>query len=514
MHRLTFFNPVFCARRCYLFGVLIASLWLLGGCTSSLFKQTSPDINQSQPSTTSSQASFSYSKAQLQGLRGDASQAKQPAQLALAQAWQLLQQHDPSFQSMLSRRQAAQADEAIGRAGLLPQVHLSYYRARNHGKRVQPDIFGNEVTNDLRYTSSVASVQLEQAVFDRLRWADFERGKALAQLGTVQFEAQQNQAFIQLAELYFDVLHAQGVLDLQTHLHKALQQRLTTLQARQQHNEATQTELDETKARLAIAQADVVQAQNELNSLQQELSLRLGYKPQALAGLQAAANFNALTQPLDYWEALALKNSPFIMLARQRLMVAKADLQRATARFSPTATLFMRGQRSESGDVETLSQKIQRFVIGLSLRIPLFTGGYNTAERARTAAEMQAAQKHLEAAIEQTKAQVIQHYTGINSGRTQIAALLEAKASAEKQLEAQTLSFSYGLASNLDVLNAQDELHTTRVRLLTAQLRFLLAQVFLHTTSQPLSATWLWQFSDQYLENTQNGAVQARSTTH
>src|SRR5690606_18575541 len=142
--------------------------------------------------------------------------------------------------------------------------------------------------------------------------------------------------------------------------------------------------------------------------------------------------------------------------ARQSLEVAEVDIKRATSQFLPSAYLVGNWTKADSEDLSVLSQRTNTFSIGVNVNIPIFTGGYNTANHARTRFQRNQTQQELRAIMEKVDADVMRAYAGIVTGADRVGALTQAEQSAILNVEAAQKGYEYGTVSNLDVLKAED----------------------------------------------------------
>src|SRR5690606_26599201 len=87
-------------------------------------------------------------------------------ELSLAQAWHTALKHDPGHQAAISEREAGQANRAIGRAGLLPQVSASLGRSKLRGTLETPSQTGAIASQDLDYTIKTNEIRATQSVLN------------------------------------------------------------------------------------------------------------------------------------------------------------------------------------------------------------------------------------------------------------------------------------------------------------------------------------------------------------
>ena len=109
--------------------------------------------------------------------------------------------------------------------------------------------------------------------------------------------------------------------------------------------------------------------------------------------------------------------------------------------------------------------------------MPLFQGGGVSSRWREAAANRERANQELENARRNVAQQTRQAYLGVVSGIAQVRALQQALASSESVLEASKLGHEVGVRTNLDVLNAQQQLYSTRRDMYQAQYNYLLSQL-------------------------------------
>lgn len=436
------------------------------------------------PDAPSSSGSPSWNLHTLASTQLDA----QSGALSLEQAWYLAVRNDPDYQAALSGRAAALTEIRLGRAALLPQVQAGYSRNRISG--LQRQYVGTATREgELDYDSTSAYIQLQQPIFNVDRYAQFQRGHARAQLGEAEFAMQEYEAAMRLVSAYIDVLAAQGRSELAHALADSLAEQAKAQDALLERNEASRVDAQETRARLALAQADVIRADDELRVARRQLQALIGQEPPPLASVNTIDPERAqLGDSLTQWLERAQANGPMIRRGTAQVRVADTEVRRAAGRHLPTADLVMAVSDADSENLDSLSQRSNTFTVGLRVAIPIFSGGYDTANHARSRHERQRAEAQLAQAREQTAAEVTRQYTAAQSGAQRIAALLSSIRSGEQSLEAARQGYEYGVNSNLDVLRRQDSLFQARFELLKARVAWLEARIALAAAAGELVA--------------------------
>ena len=353
---------------------------------------------------------------------------------------------------------------------------------------------------ELDYDSETTYVQLQQPVLNYGRYAEYKRGLALAERGEAQFAVDEQARLLVVAEVYFRTLLAQERLALGEALAKSLAEQAATLEVLFEKDEATRIDAQEVRARLSLAQADVILARDEVRTAKRELQAILGGAPQRLAGLGDVFEPVAL-KPADLpaWIELGRTSNAKIRAARAELGVADTEVERARARHLPQLDMVANWTKADSENLSTLSQNTNTYSVGLNLSIPIFSGGYDTAAHARARAEQRQTSHELQAAVEGAIAEVARQYTAVTGGAHRIEALESAEVSGKQSVEASQEAYRYGAASNVDILKQQDTLYNTRHDLIKSRFDYLLSLIRLWVAAGVFDASRLLELDNMYL---------------
>lgn len=256
----------------------------------------------------------------------------------------------------------------------------------------------------------------------------------------------------------------------------------------------------ETQARLAIAEAELVQAADELRVSVRRLQAQIGFRPTKLKSLSRTWGFEPLAQQLSELTQRALMQNKEIQVAKEEANIYKARLDAAIGQHLPTLDFTASFRRGDSEDLATLSQRTNTYSFGINLQIPIFTGGYASAARFQANQQYRQAQHRLDGVAGRVQSEVYKYYSTYMSGIHRVEALHTAVKSSELSLDSALKSFSVGAASNLDVLDSQDELIEARYQFFQARLEVLLAQLqLLNAVGQPLESA-IHQISEQHFQ--------------
>lgn len=402
-----------------------------------------------------------------------------PAQaLDLRQAWDLLQYQGPIYRSAANEKAAAAENRALGRAGLLPQVGLSASGSRIDGSQRQPDVFGRSRDNNLDYTARSASLQLRQPLFNGQKLAGYRQGGYQADAGAAVFDAKTQDAAVQLAGRYFDVLLAHQTIELAATKLRAFEEQVASTRRRLELGDGTVTDVDEAVARRDLASAELLEARDNLQVTRRRLQEFLGEAPEHIATLQERFATPPL-QPAELadWIARAGSDNPAVRARRLGVAVAEQEVAKARAGHWPTLDLVLGYTAADSDSLSTVDQRNRYGSIGLEMNMPLFSGGYTSARVRQTSASRAQAEDDLSVAREAIVSDTTREFQSVQSGEARIRALETAVRSGEKSLDSVRKGFLAGTSTNVDILDAEELVYSARRDLFEAKLRYLLSRL-------------------------------------
>lgn len=404
--------------------------------------------------------------------------AQSAAALDLRESWNLMQFQGPTFLSAGHERDAALENRAIGKSGLLPKIGITAFDNHINGTQKQPDFYDNSHTNDLNYASRGATLQLRQPLFNKQKMAEYRQGQYQADYGNAVFDGKAQDSAVRLAGRYFDVLLAHETAKLAAAKLNALNEQVASTQRRRELGDGTVTDVDEAVARRDLAQAELIEAQDSLVVARRQLQEYIGEAPEQVATLQDTFPTPPL-QPatLQEWIIRAGTDSPSIRARRLNVNTADEEVAKAKAGHWPTLDLVLGYTAADSETLSTQNQRNRYTSAGVELNIPLYSGGYVSARARQSVATRDQAEEDLNATREEIISGTTREFRSVQSGEARIHALQKAVISSERSLLSSKKGFLAGSSTNIDILNAQEQIFTARRDLFEAKLRYLLARL-------------------------------------
>lgn len=403
--------------------------------------------------------------------------------LDLLQAYKDAQAYDSQFASARQQRDATREREVQARAGLLPQVGLN--AAVN---RVDGDAKLAQGSVPIGYTADSYQLQLRQPLYNLASLTAYDQGKLQTTAGDAQFEQARVDLTLRVAQAYFDVLAAQDTISFIQAQKAAISEQLASAKRNFQVGTATITDTHEAQARFDLALAQEIAAQNDLAVKRHALAQIIGKDSGELAGLKPGVKVPA-PEPasINSWVEQAEAGNLGVVAQGIAAEIAKLDIQRARAGHHPTLDAVASHGRQKSFFTSPITTTTT--TIGVQLTVPIFTGFATSSQVTQAVALEEKARSDLDTARRNAAQGARSAFLGVQSGLSQVLALEAAETSSKLALDANKLGYGVGVRINIDVLNAQQQLYSTRRDLARARYDTLLAGLKLKAAAGTLAET-------------------------
>ncbi len=383
-----------------------------------------------------------------------------------AQATDLLQVYrealanDAQFASAQAALAAGEEKSVQGRSALLPTVAVS----GNYGRtNYDADVGGTDVNRN--FNANGYTLSLSQPLYRPANWEQYQESKLSVAASEAQFAQARQDLIVRVAQAYFDVLAAEDTLESLQAQKAAITEQLAAAKRNFEVGTATITDTHEAQARYDLVIAQEIAARNDLEIKRTALEQIVGKPPGDLARLRAGVRLSA-PQPaqLGPWVQSAGQQNYGVVSQQLALEIAKREITRNRAGHYPTLDLV--ASRSHSNQTAStltpLGTTADTSTIGVQWAIPLFSGFAVTSKVREAIALEDKARADLETARRAATQGARQAYLGVTSGLAQVKALEAAEVSSQSSLESNKLGYQVGVRINIDVLNAQQQLYSTR----------------------------------------------------
>ncbi len=319
--------------------------------------------------------------------------------------------------------------------------------------------------------------------------AQVAQAEAMVRAERAQLLATESTVLLAAAGAYLDVARDERVVALD-HNDVALLER--TLRASEQQvraGEVTETDAAQARARLADGRATLAMAEGQLASSRAVYEQQVGTPPGALDLPQR--RFAGVPASRDAAIQLALTGNFDVAAARETQEASRLGVDVARAGLYPTVSLRAQAGRLRETDVQQLQQRDNIAEATVQLSVPLYQGGEVSAQtrQAREAAER--ARLQGDQAQRQARQLAVTAWELLTAAHERVRQEQASVAANEVALRGITRQQSVGARTLLEVLNAQQELFTANVNLVSAQHDEILSTLRLLSATGRLTAEQL-----------------------
>ncbi|MBB3227782.1 outer membrane protein [Luteibacter sp. Sphag1AF] len=412
----------------------------------------------------------------------------------LLDAYRQARANDPVLSQADSTRLSIGENVVQSRALLLPQVsaQLSLSQTQVAGPTPTVDTNGNVITPDTGYgRTRDLNATVSQSVLDFSKYANLKAAHSAADSQTATYEAALQQLASRVATAYFGVLTSDDALTFAKANEQALARQLEQAQQRFDVGLSAITDVQDAKAQHDSSVAAVITAENTLSDAREALTQITGKPADNLKKLREQLPMDA-PAPNDAkaWVEEAVQKNPTILASQFNVESAEHTIDSARAGHLPTIDATAQYGRSSSwnerGGLTAATRAANgrgATTVGLTLSVPIFSGGATQSRVRQSIYERDAAQDSLEASRRQVVRDTLNYFRSVVAGISQVEATKAAVESSESARDATQAGFEVGTRTIVDVLIAQQNLTQALSNYSQARHQFILNKLLLKQTA-------------------------------
>jgi outer membrane protein len=383
----------------------------------------------------------------------------------LLQIYRDARTNDAAFASARAALEAGREKGPQGRALLLPTINGAANSVMNSDYYVNTagTTSGQKFSRD--FNSNGWSVTLTQPLFRMQNWTLYKQSEFQVAQSEAQFGQAAQDLIVRAAQAYFDVLASQDSLATIQAQKAAIAEQLAQAKRNFEVGTATITDTHEAQARYDLSTSAELAAQNDVEFKKTALQQLIGKAPDNLTPLSPKMRLVA-PQPsvMESWAETAQKQNYAVRLQEAGVEIASREVERNRQGHYPTLDLVSTYARAnQNGSLVSgigFEQKVA--TIGLQLTVPLYAGGAVNSRTRESIANQEKARADLENSRRTVALAARQSYLGVTNGMAQVKALEQALLSSETALASNKLGYDVGVRINIDVLNSQQQVFSTR----------------------------------------------------
>ena len=374
--------------------------------------------------------------------------------------------HNPEFREQLKVHQGAQAELEGAEGSWLPTVDIA---AGIGLEETEKESTGSSTS----LTRKETSIRVTENLFEGFKTEnEIDRQQAKMDAAAYSAEAKANQIALDMTEAYVNLLKEQELLRLETDNKKTHERILDQITQRSDAGIGNQVEVDQAKARLALASSNEMASRNNYNDALSRFQRVLGRMPDNDL-IKPAAEFQlpaSLTEATD----IALLNHPTLRSANADIAEAQAQHRSAKSSYYPRLDIEIEKRWDE--DINGIEGRDENLQAMLRMRYNLYNGGKDSANRDRTAAAVQQSAEIRNNTRRQTIENLRYAWDAKKYVGEQLVYIKEHIKLTYETLEGYRKQFSLGRRSLLDLLNTEDEYNSALRTLVTSESEYMIAQ--------------------------------------
>ena len=375
----------------------------------------------------------------------------------------------------------------ISRSEYLPSATITGSKSQENTNEITDRDGKDTIIEDVNPLTK--SIKLEQTLIDFGRGAEYDKSKIGIILAEAKLLKKEQEVLYKAAEAFTDLILANENLNNNLNNFKLLERQVETDQVRLERGQITISDLSQSESSLAGAQAQYIQAENDV------VTKKLNYENV----IGKISNNENLQKPLEIileipkslTEAIELskKNNPNIKIAKFELEQSKKDLKIAKSDLAPTATLSL--ERSYTEDLSTTIDEKEKDTIKATLSWPFYSGGKKRATINKNQSLLDRKKLLLDNAIKTNETNVASAWSNLQSSKSLLSSVKSQVRAAEIANEGISAEYDRGSRSTLDVIQSSTLLFNAKISLANSERNYVLSQYNLLKSVGLLNSSFL-----------------------
>lgn len=375
-------------------------------------------------------------------------------------------ENNPNMSASAASLRGAQKRWSLARASFLPQINLEAGQLHTHN-----DYHG--LFKDDADTGRVGAT-LNQAVFNWQAVVAYRQAGPFVEAYAQDFESMRQNLTLLVVQEVIEWLQAREVLELSENNLRLTVRQMEATQARYTVGELTQTDVSQAQARVSMARAARINADNAMKAAAAKYFEAVGLSPVNDLALPV------LKSPLlnlDLAKITELVTQrPDMEAARLRVEVAEDSIDHEAAGHLPVVNLSSAAFKRSRVPISGTTANSTEYTVGVTMTVPVFSGGATTAKTDQARADRDVQLANLDRLRQQSVKESTQAVLDIQSAAASVEALTDGVDATKAAMTGVEQEFLVGTRTSLDLLNAQNELFSAQTNLAKSRYGWELAR--------------------------------------
>jgi outer membrane protein len=402
----------------------------------------------------------------------------------LSEVYALARSNDAVYAIAVQTAAAGREKSPQGRALLRPTIGVSGSARANLDH-------SSAFVDSASYGTGSISLNASQPLSRPANYIAYQQGELQARLADQQLQLADQELLVRVSRGYFDVLQAQDALATIGAQKEAFASQMSQAKRSFDVGLAPITDVNEAQSRYDLTVAQEIALRNDLEVKRRTLEKAIGGELPPLATLDASVNIDIL--PAERVQSLfgaASASALQVAIGVTASDIADLEVKRQYAAHAPTIDLVAVMAKNRNANYGALGgQQTRTSSIGIEVALPLYQGGGIDSRVREATANLGRAHSELDNARRQATLDARQALLGVQSGIALNQALTQAVTSGETQVRSTRRGLEVGVRTRVDVLNAEQQLYTTRRDLSAARYQALISGLQLKAAAGVLTET-------------------------
>ena len=382
----------------------------------------------------------------------------------------------------------SQEDLTISKADYLPSASITGSKSKESTNKLTNQSGGDASITDVDPLTT--SIKIEQTLIDFGRDAEYKKKKIGINLAEAKLLKKEQDILYKAIEAYSGLILANEKLTINQRNLSLLEMQVETNKVRLERGQITVSDLAQSESSLAGAQAQFIQAKNEIITNKLNYENIIGKISNSKNLKKTSKSIVSIPQSLNSAIDLSKQNNPDITIAKLELEQSEKDIEIAESDLKPTATLSL--ERSYSDDLSATYDEKEKDVLKATVSWPFYSGGKKRVTISKNQSLKTRQRLLLDNAIKTNDTIVATAWANLQFSKSFLDSVRLQVRAAQIANEGITAEYERGSGrTTLDVIQSNTLLLDAKVSLSNSERNYLLAQYNLLKSVGLLNSSYL-----------------------
>ena len=362
----------------------------------------------------------------------------------------------------------------ISRSSYLPTITLEGTQSKEDTSKLTNRDGSNASITDV--DPKTKTVSISQTIFDFGRGADYSKSKIGINLAKAKLLKKEQDILYKTISAYTGLISANEKLEINRANVELLNRQVETDRIRLERGQITLSDVSQSESSLAGAEANFIQAQNDL------LTSKLNYE-NIVGPIFDAQSLDKdsiisyqIPESLITAINLSKKSNPDLIIAEMEYEQSKKDTSIARSELAPTAKLSL--EKSYSDDLNSTYDEREKETLKATVTWPFYSGGKNLASLNKNKNIESRSRLILESEIKQNQTNVASAWSNYQSNKSLLNSVQLQVRAAEIANEGITAEYNSGSSgrTTLEVIQSNSLLLNAQISLADSERNYILSQ--------------------------------------